>query len=88
MDNLERLIQTCVELGSARTLETLGISAGELSLTKAKATYGKWFVDAVRNERIFPCRVEEGRAGTKFYRVVDILTLKARDTAKAELIKL
>ena len=28
-DNLQILIQTCIELGSAKTLETLGISSGE-----------------------------------------------------------
>lgn len=86
MDNLERLIRTCVELGSAQTMELLGVTSGEISYSKARATYGKWFVDAARDERIFPCRVEDGRAGTKWFRVVDILSLKAKDSARAELI--
>lgn len=86
MNNLERLIKTCVELGSAQTLETLGLSSGEISYSKAKAVYGKWFVDAYHNGRICPCRVEDGRAGTKWFRVVDILQVKAYDSASAELI--
>lgn len=84
-NNLEILIQTCVELGSARTMETLGVTSGELSLRKSRDTYGKWFMDAYNQGRIHPCRVEDGRTGTKFFRVVDILALKAYDAARAEL---
>lgn len=84
-NNLEILIKTCVELGTAKTLETLGVSSGELSLHKSKSTYGKWFADAYADGRIHPCRVENGKTGTKFFRVVDILALKAYDAARAEL---
>ena len=31
MSNLETLIQTCIELGSAKTMETLGAYSGEIS---------------------------------------------------------
>lgn len=48
--NLEILIQTCVELGSAKTIETLGLSSGEISQRKATDTYHKWFMDAARAE--------------------------------------
>ena len=84
-DNLQILIQTCIELGSAKTLETLGISSGEISQRKARDTYHKWFVDADRAGRIRPCRIEDGKSGTRWYRVVDILALKAQDAARAEL---
>lgn len=84
--NLEILIETCCELGTARTLEALGLSAGEISQRKARDTYHKWFTDAEKQGRITPCRVEEGRAGTRWYRVVDILALKASDAAKSQLI--
>ena len=42
--NLEILIQTCVELGSAKIIETLGLSFGEISQRKARAliTNGLW----------------------------------------------
>lgn len=83
--NLEILIQTCVELGSAKTLETLGLSSGEISQRKARDIYGKYFTDADREGRIRPCRVENGKCGTRWYRVVDILALKAQDAVKAEL---
>lgn len=85
MSNLEILITTCIELGSARTMETLGVSSGEISQRKARNVYGKYFTDADREGRIRPCRIEEGRAGTRWYRVVDILALKAADAAKAQL---
>lgn len=85
-NNLETLITTCISLGTAQALETLGISSGEISQRKARDTYGKWFRDADTNGRIRPCRVEDGRAGTRYYRVVDILALKAQDAARAELI--
>lgn len=84
-DNLEILISTCIELGTARTLETLGLSSGEISQRKARDTYHKWFMDADKAGRIRPCRIEPGRAGTRYYRVVDILALKAKDAARAEL---
>ena len=84
-NNLEILIKTCISLGTAQTLETLGISSGEISQRKARDTYHKWFVDADREGRIRPCRVEDGKSGTKWYRVVDILALKAQDAARAEL---
>lgn len=85
MDNLERMIQTCVELGTAKTLETLGVSSGEISQRKARDTYGKWFVDADRAGRIRPCRIDEGKRGTRHYRVVDILQVKVQDSVRAEL---
>ena len=55
-------------------------------MRKARDVYGKWFVDAVNNGRIFPCRVEDGRTGTKWFKVSEILALKADDIARAELI--
>lgn len=85
MGSLETLITTCIELGSARTMETLGVTSGEISQRRARNVYGKYFTDAARQGRITPCRVEEGRAGTIWYRVVDILALKAADAARAEL---
>ena len=83
--NLNSLIHTAIELGTARTLEVLGVSAGEVSQRKARDTYGKWFMDADRQGRIAPCRVDDGRNGTRHYRVVDILALKVADHARAEL---
>ena len=83
--NLNALIQAAVELGTARTLEVLGVSSGEVSQRKARDTYGKWFLDADRAGRIRPCRVDDGRNGTRHYRVVDILALKVEDHARAKL---
>lgn len=82
---LQSLIQDCISLGTASALEQLGIHSGEISQTQAKKIYGKWFLDCLMRDRIQPCRIEEGRAGTRWYRVVDILSLKVEDSAKAQL---
>ena len=83
--NLQSLITDCISLGTASAMEQMGIHSGEISQTQARRTYGKWFQDCIMRNRIFPCRIEEGRAGTKWYRVVDILALKVEDSAKAQL---
>lgn len=86
MNNLERLIETCTELGATAALKALGLTAGEKSQRQCRDTYGKWFADAVRDGRLRPCRIEEGRAGTKYYDITEILRLKAADAARAEII--
>ena len=39
MDRLENLVKSTAALGAASVLETLGISAGEISQREARATY-------------------------------------------------
>lgn len=39
MDRLENLVKSAAAMGTASVLETLGISAGEISQRKARATY-------------------------------------------------
>lgn len=39
MDRLENLVKSAAAIGAASVLETLGISAGEISQRKARATY-------------------------------------------------
>jgi len=85
MENLERLVQSAAEMGAAKVLETLGLTAGEISQRKARAVYGKWFTDAERNGRIHPSRVDNGRNGTRHYRVVAIQELRTADLMRAEL---
>lgn len=85
---INRLVETAAELGAARLAETLGLHAGEISQRQALKTYGSWFALALRDQRIQPARIEAGHAGTKFYRVVDILNLKTADAAQACLLNL
>ena len=82
---LKSLITDCISLGTASCLEQMGLHSGEISQRKAQKTYGKWFQDCIMRNRIFPCRIEEGRAGTRWFRVVDILALKVEDGARMEL---
>lgn len=82
---IDQLINTCVGLGTARTLEVLGISSGEISQRRARSVYGKWFAENERRGRIYPCRVDNGRNGTRWFKVSDILAVKAADIAEATL---
>ena len=85
MSNLEQLVQSAAAMGAAQVLETLGITAGEISQRKARDTYGKWFTDAERAGRIRPARVDNGKNGTRHYRMVDIQELRTADLVRAEL---
>lgn len=85
MENLERIVEAAAAMGAARVLETLGITAGEISQRQARKTYGKWFTDAERAGRIRPSRVDNGKNGTRHYRVVAIQELKTADLVRAEL---
>lgn len=82
---LNEIVKSAAAQGAAQVLETLGLTSGEISQRKARDVYGKWFTDAERNGRIRPARVDEGRNGTRHYRVVDIQQLKTADLVKAEL---
>ena len=85
MENLERIVEAAAAMGDARVLETLGITAGEISQRQARKTYGKWFTDAERAGRIRPSRVDNGKNGTRHYRVVAIQELRTADLVRAEL---
>ena len=82
---LNEIVKSAAAQGAAQVLETLGLTSGEISQRKARDVYGKWFTDAERTGRIRPARVDEGRNGTRHYRVVDIQQLKTADLVKAEL---
>lgn len=85
MDYLALVIDNAAALGAASVLEQLGLTSGEISQRQALKTYGSWFALALRDQRIRPVRIEDGHAGTRWYRVVDILALKTKDAARAEL---
>ena len=77
---------TLVELGATLALERLGLTAGELSQRAAVRTYGKWLADAIAAGRIRPARIEAGHAGTRWFRVADILALQTEYSAQALLL--
>ena len=85
MDAQEIFIQTCMEMGAAEVLRTLGLHSGEITQRDALRTYGTYFRDAVADGRIKPCRYGNGARPAKYFRVKDILMLKAKDSAPAEL---
>lgn len=84
--NIREIIQDAARMGAAQLAEELGLSTGEISQRKARKVYGKYFDGLVISGRIWPARQEEGRAGTKYYRVADILSCRIEDRVPAELI--
>lgn len=82
----QEIITTIAEEAVVRALTALGLTSGELSQRRAVALYGKWFTDAVIAGKIVPCRIDNGRNGTKHYRIEDILIAKTCDLAQAEVI--
>lgn len=85
MTTLEKMVESAAATGAAKVLETLGLTSGEISQRRARDTYGKWFTDAERAGRIRPCRIDNGKNGTRHYRVVAIQELKTADLMRAEL---
>ena len=84
-DNLNKLVQDAAALGAAEMAEALGLAAGEMSQRQARAKYGKWFRDAEDAGRITPARIDNGKNGTRHYRVVEIQALKVADRVRAQL---
>ena len=64
----------------------LGVTSGEISYRQAEKTYGSWFKEAASSKRIHPVRVGNGNSGTKWYSVQEILSLRATDEIKADLL--
>jgi hypothetical protein len=85
-NDLHRLISSAAEMGAAQALHALGLTAGELSQRAAVRTYGKWLADAIAAGRIRPARIEAGHAGTRWFRVADILALQTEYSAQAFLL--
>lgn len=85
MRPIEHIIQDSMRIGCLQTLELLGISAGEISLSKGVKMYGKWFKDAVADGKIRPIRIEDGKHGAKIFRVQDICAVRVQEAASAEL---
>ena len=77
--------QTIAALGAAEALKALGLSSGELSERQAKATYGRWFTEAVRDGAIRPCR--QGGGSRRYYDVTEILRYKAAHLERAALLE-
>ena len=71
--------------GALQVLRMLGVTSGEMSYREARDTYGKWFVTAVAQGRIKPCRVGNGTTGGKFYAISEILALQEEDWGGAKI---
>ena len=55
------------------TLERIGYTSGMITYTKARKTYGKWFVELAKLGIIRPIHKGEGKNGSQLYLVSDIM---------------
>jgi len=78
---LKDLIQATV----TETLAATGQGSAEISQSQAKRQYGRWFIEAVAAGRLHPVNYGKGKTSTKWYSVVDIRTLRASESLKAEI---
>lgn len=83
---ISKIISASIEAGATAAYIKAGLMSPEISQRMAAKTYGVWFTDAVKDKRISPCRIGEGKSGKKWYSVNDILTLWLTDTMKCEIV--
>lgn len=85
-NDLQRLVASAAQQGAAAALAALGLTSGEVSRRQAVKTYGKWLADAIKEGRINPVRIEDGHAGTRWYKVADILALQTAYATQAYIL--
>ena len=73
-------------LNLQKQLKRTEISLAVTTDTAAVKVYGQWFANAVRNGRIEPSRIGNGRTATKWFSIADILAYKAVEIENAQLI--
>ena len=83
---LKTLIADTAQAGAIEALRLAGVTSGEISFSKAKKTYGVWFVNATADGRLTPCRKGVGKSGTKWYSLTEILALKNEENLKAVIL--
>ena len=85
MEITKGIIQDIASCAAVQVMEALGVSSGRISQRQAEDGYGRWFRDAVKDRRIKPVSIGDGKNGKKLYAVRDILALRAEDAARASL---
>lgn len=85
-NDLQLLVASAAQQGAAAALAALGLTSGEVSQRQAVKTYGKWLADAIKEGRINPVRIEDGHAGTRWYKVADILALQTAYATQAYIL--
>ena len=83
---LKTLIADTAQAGAIEALRLAGVTSGEISFSKAKKTYGVWFMKATADGRLNPCRKGVGKSGTKWYSLTEILALKNEENLKAVIL--
>lgn len=83
MEFVESIVKDIKQVGAVEVLEVLGLSSGEISQRQVFETYGVWAKEAIRDGRLTPCRQGKSATSTKWYSVKDILSLRAKDSARA-----
>ena len=80
-----RQIQAISQLGALTACDLFGVNT-EMSYSRASGEFGQFFRDMVRCGKLKPSRVGNGKNGTRWFSVRDIIALRAEEESKATLL--
>lgn len=75
-----------IKITALETAKYFGAGTLELSYTKACTRYGTIFKELAKRGKITPRRVGNGKNGTHYYAISDIISAIAAERATAKLI--
>lgn len=84
--DIQRTISAAMEAGATAALIKAGLLNPLISHRQAEKVYGTTFTQAVKFGRLRPCKIGEGKSGTRWYSVNEINALIVADTAQAEIV--
>lgn len=84
--NIQRIISASVEAGATAALIKAGLTNPLISQRQAEKTFGKWFANAVKDGKIYPCKIGEGSHATRWYSVNEINALLLTDITAADIV--
>ena len=80
------IISASMQAGAETAMIRAGLRNPLVSQRNAEKTYGVIFAELLKAGKIHPVKVGEGRKGTRWYSVEEILALIVAETAKADII--
>ena len=80
------IIAASMEAGAETAMIRAGLRNPLVSQRNAEKTYGVIFAELQKAGKIHPVKVGEGRRGTRWYSVEEILAQIVAETAKADIV--
>ena len=80
------IIAASMEAGAETAMIRAGLRNPLVSQRNAEKTYGVIFCELQKAGKIHPVKIGEGRKGTRWYSVEEILAQIVAETAKADIV--